>query len=50
MIFFYIVYAFMSKVALINGILEQDGAHLAESLLEKGYKVHETVKQKNSVI
>ena len=40
----------MSKIALITGILGQDGSYLAELLLEKGYKVHDTVRQKNSVI
>ena len=30
----------MSKVALITGITGQDGAYLAEFLLNKGYKVH----------
>ena len=30
----------MSKVALITGITGQDGAYLAELLLEKGYIVH----------
>ncbi len=30
----------MSKVALITGITGQDGAYLAEFLLEKGYEVH----------
>lgn len=30
----------MQKVALITGITGQDGAYLAESLLEKGYVVH----------
>ena len=30
----------MSKVALVTGITGQDGAYLAEFLLEKGYKVH----------
>ncbi len=30
----------MSKVALITGITGQDGAYLAELLLEKGYTVH----------
>jgi GDPmannose 4,6-dehydratase len=30
----------MSKVALITGITGQDGAYLAEYLLEKGYTVH----------
>ena len=30
----------MSKTALITGITGQDGAYLAEFLLEKGYEVH----------
>ena len=30
----------MSKVALITGVTGQDGAYLAEFLLEKGYDVH----------
>ncbi|MCR8921370.1 GDP-mannose 4,6-dehydratase [Dasania sp. GY-MA-18] len=30
----------MNKVALITGITGQDGAYLAEFLLEKGYQVH----------
>src|SRR5882762_10491712 len=30
----------MAKVALITGITGQDGAYLAELLLEKGYLVH----------
>jgi len=30
----------MSKIALITGITGQDGAYLAESLLDKGYEVH----------
>lgn len=30
----------MTKVALITGITGQDGAYLAELLLEKGYEVH----------
>ncbi|MEJ2529453.1 MAG: GDP-mannose 4,6-dehydratase, partial [Gammaproteobacteria bacterium] len=30
----------MAKVALITGITGQDGAYLAELLLEKGYEVH----------
>ncbi len=30
----------MKKVALITGITGQDGAYLAETLLEKGYQVH----------
>ncbi len=29
-----------SKVALVTGITGQDGAYLAELLLEKGYEVH----------
>ena len=37
----------MSKIALITGILGQDGSYLAELLLEKGYKVHGIVRQKN---
>jgi GDPmannose 4,6-dehydratase len=28
------------KVALITGVTGQDGAHLAEFLLSKGYTVH----------
>ncbi len=30
----------MTKRALIAGITEQDGSHLVELLLEKGYEVH----------
>jgi GDPmannose 4,6-dehydratase len=30
----------MDKKALITGITGQDGAYLAEFLLEKGYEVH----------
>lgn len=30
----------MTKTALITGITGQDGAYLAELLLEKGYQVH----------
>ncbi len=30
----------MSKKALITGVTGQDGAYLAEFLLEKGYEVH----------
>jgi GDPmannose 4,6-dehydratase len=29
-----------SKVALVTGITGQDGSHLAELLLDKGYEVH----------
>ncbi|MBD8490090.1 GDP-mannose 4,6-dehydratase [Echinicola sp. CAU 1574] len=36
------------KVALITGITGQDGAYLAELLLEKGYKVH-GVKRRSSL-
>ncbi len=36
----------MSKIALITGILGQDGSYLAELLLKKGYKVHGIVRQK----
>ncbi|MDP4934036.1 MAG: GDP-mannose 4,6-dehydratase [Salibacteraceae bacterium] len=38
----------MSKVALITGITGQDGAYLAELLLEKGYMVH-GVKRRSSL-
>jgi GDPmannose 4,6-dehydratase len=30
----------MKKKALVTGITGQDGAYLAELLLEKGYEVH----------
>ncbi len=30
----------MKKVALVTGVTGQDGAYLAEFLLEKGYEVH----------
>ena len=33
----------MEKVALITGITGQDGAYLAEFLLNKGYIVYETM-------
>lgn len=33
----------MSKTALITGVTGQDGAYLAELLLEKGYLVHGVV-------
>ena len=36
-----------AKVALITGITGQDGAYLAELLLEKGYEVH-GVKRRSS--
>lgn len=38
----------MSKTALITGVTGQDGAYLAELLLEKGYKVH-GVKRRSSL-
>lgn len=38
----------MSKVALITGITGQDGAYLAELLLNKGYSVH-GVKRRSSL-
>lgn len=38
----------MSKTALITGITGQDGAYLAEFLLEKGYSVH-GVKRRSSL-
>lgn len=37
----------MKKTALITGITGQDGAYLAEFLLEKGYKVH-GIKRRSS--
>jgi GDPmannose 4,6-dehydratase len=37
----------MMKVALVTGITGQDGAYLAELLLEKGYMVH-GVKRRSS--
>ena len=39
----------MSKIALITGILGQDGSYLAELLLNKGYNVHGIVRQKKPV-
>ncbi|MCX6296947.1 MAG: GDP-mannose 4,6-dehydratase [Bacteroidetes bacterium] len=38
----------MSKVALITGVTGQDGAYLAELLLEKGYIVH-GIKRRSSM-
>ncbi len=38
----------MSKVALITGVTGQDGAYLAEFLLEKGYIVH-GIKRRSSL-
>lgn len=37
----------MAKVALITGVTGQDGAYLAEFLLEKGYEVH-GIKRRSS--
>lgn len=37
------------KVALITGITGQDGAYLAEFLLEKGYEVH-GIKRRTSLL
>jgi GDPmannose 4,6-dehydratase len=39
----------MTKTALITGITGQDGAYLAEFLLEKGYEVH-GIKRRTSLI
>ena len=36
-------------IALITGITGQDGAYLAELLLEKGYEVHGTVRRSSSI-
>ena len=36
------------KVALITGITGQDGSYLAESLLEKGYDVHGTIRRSST--
>ena len=38
----------MSKIALITGVTGQDGAYLAEFLLEKGYEVH-GIKRRTSL-
>ena len=38
----------MSKVALITGVTGQDGAYLAELLLDKGYEVH-GIKRRSSL-
>ena len=38
----------MGKVALITGVTGQDGAYLAELLLEKGYEVH-GIKRRSSM-
>ncbi|NQT16926.1 MAG: GDP-mannose 4,6-dehydratase, partial [Planctomycetes bacterium] len=38
----------MTQVALITGITGQDGAYLAELLLEKGYEVHGMVRRSST--
>ena len=38
----------MPKVALITGVTGQDGAYLAESLLNKGYIVHGLKRRSSS--
>jgi GDPmannose 4,6-dehydratase len=35
----------MNKVALITGVTGQDGSYLAEFLLERGYRVHGTLRR-----
>ena len=35
----------MSKVALITGVMRQDGSCLAELLSSKGYKVHGIIRR-----
>ena len=37
------------KTAIITGITGQDGAYLAELLLDKGYKVYGTYRRTSSV-
>jgi len=39
-----------SKIALITGITGQDGAYLAELLLDKGYTVYGTYRRTSSVV
>ncbi len=39
----------MKKIALITGVTGQDGAYLAELLLEKGYEVH-GIKRRTSLL
>lgn len=39
----------MTKIAVITGITGQDGAYLAELLLDKGYKVYGTYRRTSSV-
>src|SRR5690348_1102281 len=40
--------SFMTKTALITGITGQDGSHLAELLLDKGYDVHGIVRRSST--
>jgi GDPmannose 4,6-dehydratase len=39
----------MSKTAIVTGISGQDGAYLAENLLERGYEVYGTYRRTSSV-
>jgi len=39
---------YSNKVALITGVTGQDGAYLAEFLLEKGYRVHGMKRRSSS--
>ncbi|OMG70049.1 GDP-mannose 4,6-dehydratase [Burkholderia ubonensis] len=39
----------MEKIAIVTGITGQDGAYLAELLLQKGYVVHGTYRRTSSV-
>ena len=38
----------MRKKALLTGVTGQDGAHLSELLLDKGYEVHGIIKRRAS--
>ena len=40
----------MTKTALITGVTGQDGAYLAELLLQKGYEVHGIKRRSSSFI
>lgn len=39
----------LRKVALITGIVGQDGSYLTDLLLEKGYEVHGIIQSKNQI-
>ncbi len=39
----------MSKTAFITGVAGQDGSHLAELLLDKGYEVHGLVRRSSTI-